>query len=269
MPIETSLSANLLLARNLAILTPFQKTTRDRITLTLPSLAAKIRADRLQLAKIGLWVSVLESDLERERREYSRVRHVALQAAAKSLRDPLGVKGVVEAVNQDSSEGESVPIPILSLPEQRPEEDAGYKFGTSPGELPVIIRRQSDEFGRPTGFRTSGPNPPQIGQRPKLGRQVSDSSTEIRRPVFQRSSSDYLKAVDGENGQSGDSRNSTPPMMFTLSDVEEKEEERKRKSWDEEPEDWQNTRAARRVSLANIPGDVAGKLKMSSGPGQG
>jgi len=179
----------MLLVRSLAILTPFQKSTRDRIASTLPSLAAKIRADRLQLAKLDLWASVLESDLERETSEFARVRHVALQAAAKSLNDPLGVKAVVDQVNTEGDGSQPIQVPKLSLPEERVENDEStYRFGTSPGELPIIIRRPSEEFATRPGFshqssasslRSVDGNT--LTQRPRLARQVSDSTTSSNR----------------------------------------------------------------------------------------
>ncbi|ORY20870.1 hypothetical protein BCR39DRAFT_554628 [Naematelia encephala] len=286
-PIRTQLSSNLRIARNLAILTPFQKTTRDRIAQAIPSIAQRIRADRLQLAKLELWTEILQTDLEREKRDWTSLRHVALQAAAKSLRDPQGVKSVVDAVNA-STEPTAAPVPQLSLssPDNvQLEKTAHVELSSSPGELPVNIRRSSGDLG---------PEPGANGNHPTLSRQASTSSWDgsTSRPELRRSASDYLSAHStrtrssdplvsldraGADGASPDSP--TTPVMFNLSDVDEEDTPRHRKDAatmtttttavkngnekekesgeemdmekrDEEAEHWQNTRAARRVSLA-------------------
>jgi len=295
---QTTLSALLGTSRNLAILTPFQKATRDRVAAAVPGLAANIRRTRLNLAKFNFYVEVLRRDLIHDQREMARLRHVALQAAAKSLRDPLGVKSVVQDVNA----GDETEVPVLSLPIPIANEDHdgdrgghvrngdSHSLGTSPGELPVIFRRSSDE---PVGKGTKRPGFPR--QTSAASYRSSTSETGLR-----RSSSDLLSSRDAftrpetpreENGTGI----STP--LFALSDVEDEgtvqghengsgltikgtDEDMgiqmnagernaraglgiKRASTKtgkdeadlakEQAEDWMKTRAARRVSLANIP----------------
>lgn len=116
-------------ARNLAILTPFQKTTRERIALAVPALAQKVRSERLTLAKYTTYLAVLRHDLDRDERDFARIRHVAMQAAEKSLRDPEGVKSVVEAEGTDGPPS----VPTLSLPD---DNDMG-------GSLEGAIRTRS------------------------------------------------------------------------------------------------------------------------------
>ncbi len=217
-----------------------------------------------------MYITILQQDLEREQREWARLRHVALQAAAKSLRDPKGVRAIVEDVNA----GEERSTPTLSLPS--PDELAEQpRLGSSPGELPVIFRRPSDD-----GFR-----------RPTVSRQASANSylslSGEGRSITRRSSSDLLSNTPAGLDNNAISSTGTPedssahgtggrstPIFFPLSDVDEElgrnstikarksqhslrsveAEERERHGWDrEEAEDWQNTRAAKRVSLANVP----------------
>ncbi|WVR08533.1 hypothetical protein IAU60_005588 [Kwoniella sp. DSM 27419] len=114
-PLEAELKTSLLLTRNIALLTPFQKTTRDRLSSSLPPIAHRIRSDRLRLAKLKLWIRVLEHEGEREDREWKVVRHVALQAAARSLRED-GLKGIVRDVNRQVEQDVKVGgLPKLAL----------------------------------------------------------------------------------------------------------------------------------------------------------
>nr|XP_019051084.1 hypothetical protein I302_01532 [Kwoniella bestiolae CBS 10118]OCF30014.1 hypothetical protein I302_01532 [Kwoniella bestiolae CBS 10118] len=163
LPIESSLSSSLLLTRNISLLTPFQRSTRDKISSSIPSLAHKIRNDRLNLTKLKLWIRVLEHEGEREDREWKVVRHVALQAAARSLREDT-VVGVVKDVNRQSGETERE-VPKLEIPDGPSSSSppplspspishsvdgeeasrSGRSEVTSPVELPEMIRRSSDE----------------------------------------------------------------------------------------------------------------------------
>jgi hypothetical protein len=114
--IERRLATNLRIARNLALLTPFQRVTRDRIEAAVPDLANQIRADRIDLAKLHLWITMLLKDQERDEREWARVRHVALQAAAKSLRTGLTV------ADRRATLAHPITIPKLSLPPDSEEQ---------------------------------------------------------------------------------------------------------------------------------------------------
>ncbi|WVQ63311.1 uncharacterized protein L199_001463 [Kwoniella botswanensis] len=159
-PIEGSLRSSLILVRNISLLTPFQKSTRDKISSSIPSLAHKIRNDRLNLTKLRLWIKVLEHEGEREDREWKVVRHVALQAAARSLRED-SLAGVVKDVN--NAQGIEKEVPKLEISDPNHSEssspsppssrganaDAEERNSrgemTSPVELPEIIRRSSEE----------------------------------------------------------------------------------------------------------------------------
>lgn len=225
-----------------------------------------------------------------EQREMARVRHVALQAAAKSLRDPLGVRGVVQDVNADEPG-----VPVLALPEPaspietpsdpvanerksgesgrsgksdigQQAEDAG---GTTLGELPVMFRRSSEEPG------SSG----QAGSRPTLPRQTPVASYKSAEPTMKRSSSDLAVVRDAQSQtdtpkteEQTTSTGRSTPILFPL-DVDDEQTVRGHaaestqnglgidmgderagfKGHGDVPEDWMKTRAARRVSLAAIP----------------
>lgn len=111
-PVQEALQADLRLARNLALLTPFQRATKERIEAALPELAERIRMDRMELSKLHLWITMLLKDQEREAREWSWARSVALQAAEKHLVKTTGRRNTVDILG----------VPELSLPDGEEEE---------------------------------------------------------------------------------------------------------------------------------------------------
>ncbi|EJT51351.1 ARF guanyl-nucleotide exchange factor [Trichosporon asahii var. asahii CBS 2479] len=112
-PVQAALQADLRLARNLALLTPFQRATKERIEAALPELSDRIRADRMELSKLHLWITMLLKDQEREAREWSWAKSVALQAAEKHLvKTKSGRRNTVDILG----------VPELSLPDADDEE---------------------------------------------------------------------------------------------------------------------------------------------------
>lgn len=167
----------------------------------------------------------------------ARLRHVALQAAAKSLRDPLGVRGVVEEINADDPG-----VPALALPDDGPSfgmphegmgtgrksgeskrssiSDTDNQLARSQGELPVMFRRSSDEP------RTQA----QSETRPGLPRQSSVASyrsTATSNSDLKRTLSDLLMVkdtmsrpetprLDQANGRGGSDTGRSTPVLFPL-----------------------------------------------------
>ncbi|WRT70699.1 uncharacterized protein IL334_007697 [Kwoniella shivajii] len=184
-PLEASLKTSLLLVRNIALLTPFQKSTRDRLSMSIPPLAHKIRSDRVALTKLRLWIKIMEHEGEREDREWKVVRHVALQAAARSLRED-GIEGVVKDVNRTSLDQADIPKLALPIPNSELESDGPSQHQyqiqrhnmNSPVELPEIIRRSSDE--PPPSDRNENRNADGNGGRSNSIDQVNESPSDIR-----------------------------------------------------------------------------------------
>jgi hypothetical protein len=61
---EMHLNAELRAARNLTVLTPFQRSTRDRIQLAVLPLAKRIRHLRMELARLRCYEEILRTDLQ-------------------------------------------------------------------------------------------------------------------------------------------------------------------------------------------------------------
>jgi hypothetical protein len=228
----SQLSTSLITARNLAILTPFQKPTREKLSQSIPPLASTIRTHRIQLAKYNHYISILTRELEMESQEWATVRHVALQAAAKSLSHPEGVKGVVDEVNVK----ETVKLPRLALPDSDESDSVSPltpspMMGTSPGEWPVAMirsgsndpdRRELDRGDRREPDRERERDGDRTRNRPIRQSSTASSSSQTR-PRLQRSTSSTLSARS-DVAEAQDTGRSTP-IMFNLSESETEQDE--------------------------------------------
>jgi hypothetical protein len=225
----SQLSTSLITARNLAILTPFQKPTREKLSQSIPPLASTIRTHRIQLAKYNHYISILTRELEMESQEWATVRHVALQAAAKSLSHPEGVKGVVDEVNVK----ERVELPRLALPDSDESDSVSPltpspMMGTSPGEWPVaMIRSGSNDRDRgdrrePDIHRDRDRDGDRTRNRP-IRQSSTASSTSQTRPRLQRSTSSTLSA--GSDGPHAQDTGRSTPIMFNLSESETEQDD--------------------------------------------
>lgn len=89
---QSQLDGELRTTRNLAILAPFRRSTRDRISFPVPSLARKIRTLRLELARFRCYEEILEKDLRVEEDEWQLVRHMCFGAATQRESQPYDRK---------------------------------------------------------------------------------------------------------------------------------------------------------------------------------
>lgn len=287
--IEQRLTTNLRVARNLAILTPFQKSTRDRIEVALPDLANQIRSDRIELSKLHLWITMLLKDQDRDQRDWARVRHLALQAAARSLCAPS-----TEKPDRRATIAAPIAIPKLSLPARDESasmwgENAGsFASGdASPGELPVTNPMDDDENEHEPELEQELEVPTKALARPPartltrapvpqfpLAAQKTDVSSGHPSPTSPTSDSDdyelapeYMGSSESLRGelerQFALSENSRP--LSSATDVRSLPQvltSNRKNSEDgsDQPEHWRNTRAATKVSLAHLPRSSIGEL---------
>ncbi|KAF8581359.1 hypothetical protein K439DRAFT_1354089 [Ramaria rubella] len=83
--VQHELDAELRVARNLAILTPFQRATRDRIQVAVVPLAKRVKTLRINLARLVCYRFVLLTDLAEEERQWEQAKRDALKAATQRL----------------------------------------------------------------------------------------------------------------------------------------------------------------------------------------
>ncbi|QRW05225.1 hypothetical protein RhiLY_04224 [Ceratobasidium sp. AG-Ba] len=82
---EQHLQNELRVARNFAVLAPFQLATRNRIRVSVESLAKRIQVIRMDMAKIACHRDILVADLAAEEEEREQLKMIALQAAREQL----------------------------------------------------------------------------------------------------------------------------------------------------------------------------------------
>lgn len=72
--------------RNIATLTPFQRSTRDRLTTAVQGISQRVAQVRLEITKLTCHRHILLSDLSSEANSWQRNKAIALQAATEILR---------------------------------------------------------------------------------------------------------------------------------------------------------------------------------------
>ncbi|WWC72577.1 uncharacterized protein I206_106539 [Kwoniella pini CBS 10737] len=212
-PVEDALQKTSDLIRNISLLTPFLKSTRDKLTAHLQEYLHKMRNDKLVLTKLKLYIKVLEYEGEREDREWKVVRHVALQAAARSLRED-SLDGVIKDVNR-TEDGQI--IPKLTLPSSNNDENIttrrhlnGSTSDTenndgqgrsdrsmnSPVELPELIRKSSEEPSSKFDKRRPSTSDQTSSIHNKSGMRKSNSASDLLDPKFNQGRNRRSSEID-------------------------------------------------------------------------
>lgn len=82
---QSQLDSDMRVVRNIAQLTPFQKTTRDRLETALPSISKRIIESWINLTKLLCYHDTLCRDLSSEIRSWGEAKKMAFQAAQLTL----------------------------------------------------------------------------------------------------------------------------------------------------------------------------------------
>ena len=210
--LQRELDSELRVARNLAILTPFQRATRDRIQVAVAPLAKKIRTNRINLAKLICYRFVLLTDLAEEEREWEQAKRDALKAANKRL-------NAADVQQLPESDG-------LSQRTHIHEESTTQSFYSALDELEG--NQELNAF-RPVS-KTDNTEFPLL---PVSNSTVHLVDSAIRSPTSHtQSDPDSYMAVDGHE------------RFYTAIETPE-----------EIAAAWNETRAAKRVSLVRLPSD--------------
>lgn len=199
------LDADLRAVRSLAILTPFQQATRNRLQEALRPLAKRIKLCRLDLAKLECHQDILRDELAAGEQDWESTKDVIAKAAKRAYAsNPRRNLVQVQQIT-----GPPEPSKAGSVPQ-------GLSHSTSVGSLP------STEEG--IELKVADVSSPQ----PSPSR-----STRGKRPRFSEDSSDGVTA-------------SVQHERFVTA----------LESPHEEAEEWNKTKAAKRVSLVRMPMDA-------------
>ncbi|KAI6044970.1 hypothetical protein EDC04DRAFT_181729 [Pisolithus marmoratus] len=228
---NSEIDADLRVARNIAILTPFQKSTRDRLQDAVQTLSRRLQALRLDVTKLVCHRNILLNDLAAEMRTFKQETTLALQATTEMIRD-----GAFD--------------PILSP--ATPQDIGEHSFQLEDG-----YRSASHSFDSSSApsFRTAldlGPDWPSSGE--------TFAISAFRTASFM-GESPHVEEVHGTLSShplpDEESHSSAPAPNQLLSQTSLQEESCfSFESREEQAEDWDKTRAAKRVSLVRLPSDL-------------
>ncbi|KAK7463748.1 hypothetical protein VKT23_005685 [Stygiomarasmius scandens] len=124
---QTQLETDIRLVRNIATLTPFQRTTRERLLTAVQGVSKRVMSGRLEVLRLTCHRDVLLNDLAAEGRVWNRAKKMALKAATETLQSQQVPRMTLSFHESQSVASPPIPIPqkspTSSLP--RPESTAG------------------------------------------------------------------------------------------------------------------------------------------------
>lgn len=266
---RTQLDTDMRFVRNLAVLTPFQRATRDRLQGAVQLVAKRVMQVRLDIEKLVCYREVLTSDLAAEERDWQRTKHLAMRAATQKLADQREADREAERVVEQETRRQrgSHPLDLTKL------TLSAYVDQTSPAaaSAPVAIPRRENssrgqELSAAESFRTarSGNGSVWSGRKrsstptfgsPKMSESSPTSPVEMGSSATSDASfpspdpSERRRAVPLAAQASLESTASTEGIshekFYTAPEIPE-----------EQAEEWNKTRAAKRVSLVKLPSDL-------------
>jgi hypothetical protein len=225
--------SDLRLLRSIAVLTPFQRATRERLGMIVLQTSKRIQKTRLELGMRRCHKEVMSNDLIAQEREWRRTKIIALKAATDTLQS-----------RREPSIPHNPP-PRMGQPMVDPSDDLHRPpEGFHPLESSLAESFHSAlDFDSSSSALEAGLDSPIVSVR-------NSTPTDPPRPFSP------AQTIDGtstpEPGSSHE-RSNTP-----------------QEEPDEEAEEWDKTRAAKRVSLVRMPSTLnvsIGRLGSVSGTG--
>lgn len=223
---NSEIGVDLRVARNIAVLAPFQKSTRDRLQEAVQTLSRRLQTLRLDVTKLVCHRNILLNDLAAEIRTFEQTT-LTLQPATEILHNDVF---------------ESMLSPATSL-----------DIGENSFQLEDGCRSVSHSFDSSSGpsFRTAldlGPDWPSSGEAFAISAFRAASFMGESADIHGTPSSHPL--LDEDSHSSASALNQLPSQTSIQEKLSFSSESR------EEPEDWDKTRAAKRVSLVRLPSDL-------------
>lgn len=232
--VRDRLEGQMVTVRNIAVLTPFQKTTRDRLTSSMVHLVGKISLLRLDLTRLSCYRDILIRDLTAEAENDKTTENMTLESAVATVK----------------IESNTVPIPtmVFSIP------DDGIAIPTSSRSqsLPNRLSREPSTSSVNSFYSAFdfGPDWP--------------STDNLSSTLF--GSSDLVFGTPEETGRSSSSSYPFPetckPMSTSSPSLINSNGTSQNigsvnKVVAEEAEVWNQTKAANRVSLVHLPPEIS------------
>ncbi|OJA10811.1 hypothetical protein AZE42_00324 [Rhizopogon vesiculosus] len=239
------LEAKMHFARNAAVLTPFQRSTRDRLQDAVQNAAKQISQMRLEIARLICHRNILLNDVAAEERGFKQAATIALKAAVETLQSHR---------KQSVSESMTLSAGSANTSLQHPSSKV------IPNSLKSSI---DDSFRSALDFGSDWPiNYTYSVSNILEPTRVTDSPlTEGEGPgyPFLEADTSFLESQTARSMQSSlelsfqDSKpHSVHEKFYTAQELPE-----------EQAEEWNKTRAAKRVSLVKLPPDIRLETKFS------
>ncbi|KAH9835647.1 uncharacterized protein C8Q71DRAFT_811128 [Rhodofomes roseus] len=261
---QTQLETDMRLVRNLAVLTPFQRATRERVQVAVQGAAKRIMQARLDLEKLVCHRDVLVDDLQAGERDWERTKRIAMRAATDQLASQeVGKQQQRQrprtATSSQVSSGKSLASSPMSMIHSASTSAVSQGRDSSVGEDSFHSAQSSVEwqdlspgcaafldargvhdahsFDSPvtspldtsTSFGMEYPFPDVHGQ-------LQPSPMEVHPSMASASSSHHASDEGGHE------------KFYTAPEIQPVLEE--------QAEEWNKTRAAKRVSLVKVPPDL-------------
>ncbi|TDL28672.1 hypothetical protein BD410DRAFT_811733 [Rickenella mellea] len=209
--IQVQLDADLRLARNLAILAPFQRSSRDRVRIAVVELSKRVMQVRLDMIKMTCHKDILMADLAAEDHDWQNSKRDALKVATQTVERNRRLHPYNASASASSRLN-----PNDSKLQTYDELEVSY---SQPQSATQSYRSSRDESA--DGRRTSS---------------VSD--------------------VNSPCSMSGNTGPSSEGFPFALDHTVTASRNASVPAQDELAEEWNKTRAAKRVSLVKVPADL-------------
>ena len=114
--------------RNIATLTPFQRSTRERLTTAVQGISQRVAQVRLEITKLTCHRHILLSDLSSEANSWQRNKAIALQAATETLQTFSLLPRLGHPASQNPSPAEGYFLHPVARSCSRPESSICESF---------------------------------------------------------------------------------------------------------------------------------------------
>ncbi|KAF9786013.1 hypothetical protein BJ322DRAFT_1107883 [Thelephora terrestris] len=235
---RSKLRSDLLLVRNVAVLTPFQRTTRDRLYMAILNISKRVNRLRLEETKLLCHRDILTHDLLTADLSWQRTKETALNAAKEVLRVRSFSLTEIDVI--DESKPSIAPLPI-SIPLSRSfSGDSFHSLPDNMADSPVIPSPSpftSHILESPASAQSSSTRAGVLGQP-----SASSTSFHMERTTGDSTRTSFDHVIGQENSPGG---LHTHERFHTAPEISE-----------EQAEEWNKTKAAKRVSLVRVPNDL-------------
>jgi len=235
---RSRLRSELLLVQNIATLTPFQRTTRDRLHMAILTTSKRVGRLRLEEAKLLCHRDVLKHDLSTADLNWQQAKETALNAAKEVLRVRSFSLTEIDVIDENKPPIVRPPLPTPGPLSRSLSGDSFYSALDNTADSPVTPS--------PLPFTSHVLESPASAQsttiRAVTPGQVSASSTLFPFPTEYTIGDSTRSSFDHTSGPGG---LYTHERFYTAPEIPE-----------EQAEEWNKTKAAKRVSLVRVPNDL-------------